>query len=421
MGGGFGGITLARRLERLLPPEWQITLLNRDNHITYYPLLAEVVGASILPGHVVAPLRQMVKKAQIRMVDVQHIDFDQQRIDYVDDAPGFIHYDHLVLAFGVSANVQFAPGTARHALPLKTLGDALYLRNRVMSRLEQAVLQADAHQRAWLTTFVIVGGGFSGVEVAGELSDFLRASLRYYPEIDARECKVILVHSRDRLLPEMSPASGRLALEKMQAAGLEFHLNARVAKLDERGILLTSGERIDGGTVITTVGTAPNPLLETLPLPLTHGRIETKPNMAVSGYANVWAIGDCAAIFNGYDNQLSPQTAQFATRQAKQLAKNIVAKLRNRPTVPFHYRPVGQLASIGRNKAIAELYGFRLSGFIGWLLWRGVYLLKIPTLARKVRVFLEWNWEMLFPPDIAYLRFTRSRGVENGDRQRNGR
>ncbi len=407
VGGGFAGVGLARRLERLLP-EWDLFLLDRDNHITYTPLLAEVVGAAILPGHVVAPLRQMVKRTKVWMAEVQRIDFERRLVYYKGEGKGSLAYDQLVLACGVAPNFGAASGMERYALPLKSLGDALYLRNRIMRRLEQATLAEGAERRRWLTTFIVAGGGFSGVEVAGAMADFLRRALRYYPEIPQDEVRLLLLHGRDYILPELSRRLGQLALRRMQQTGIEFRLSARVAEVDVHGVRLQSGERIDGGTVITTIGTAPTPLVEDLPLLKERGRIVTEADMSVPGRPGVWALGDCAAIPNAHDGTISPQTAQFAERQAATLAANVVARVHKAPTRAFAYHSPGQLASIGHNRAVANLYDLNFSGRVAWLLWRGVYLLKMPTLARKVMIFVEWNWEMLFPPDIACLRFNRS-------------
>ena len=409
LGGGFAGATLAQRLERRLPEGHRVGLISKNNFITYSPLLPEVVGASILPGHVVAPIRQMTKRIHFYMVRVTNIDLDRREIHYLGEGPGVIHFEQLVLACGVAANLDMVPGMAQHGLPLKTLGDALYLRNRVMIRLEEAELQSNADARRRLMTFVVVGGGFSGVEVAGEITDFLHAAGRYYPHIDKQDCRIVLLHDRERILPELSPALGEFALRKMRKRGIDIRLNTRVTKVEDQCVVLESGERIFGGTVISTIGMRPNPLITQLPLPKQRGRVETAADMSVPGYPGLWALGDCAAVVNARDDRLSPPTAQFAVQQAKQLADNLVRSLNGEPTRPFSYKPKGQLSSIGHNKAVAEIFGFRCSGFVAWLLWRGYYLLKIPTFARKVRLYFEWNWGMLFPPDIVYLRFSRTR------------
>jgi NADH dehydrogenase len=417
VGGGFAGIELARRLERRLPDGWQTTLLSQDNFVTYSPLLPEVVGASVLPGHVVAPLRQMVQKARVRMVTVTDIDLAAKTVSYIGEGSGVMQYDELVLACGQQANLTIVKGLARYALPLKTLGDALFLRNRVVSRLEHAELQPDPELRRWLLTFVVIGGGFSGVEVAGELVDFLRASIRFYPNIRMEDIKVVLVHGTDRLLPELTPSLGAYALRQMKMDGLDIRLNARVVNVDDGCVELGDGMRIRAGTVVCTIGTKTNSLLNGLGLPMERGRIATAPDMSVPHVPGVWAIGDCAAVPNAHDSRTTPPTAQFAVRHARQLASNICAKLRGEPTRPFSYRPRGQLSSVGHNRAVAELSNLRVSGFVAWLLWRGVYLLKVPTLARKVRLFLEWNWAMFFPPDLAHFSFRltpRTSGLAGG-------
>lgn len=409
LGGGFAGTTLAQRLERRLPDGCQVTLLSQENYITYNPLLAEVVGATIMPGHVVAPIRQMIKCTRFRMVNVTDIDFKKRQISYAGEVEGNLSYDHLVLACGVSANLDIVPGMTRYALPLKTLGDALFIRNRMMARLEQAEIQEDANDRRRLVTFIIVGGGFSGVEVAAEICDFLHASLRYYPNINPDECRIVLLHRDNRLLSDLSPKLGRFCCEAMRKHGVDVRLNTTVVGVDGRGVELGSGERINGGTVVCTIGTAPHALVQKLGLPNQRGRIQTLPDMSVPGFKDVWALGDCAAVTNTHGGQVSPPTAQFATRQAKQLADNLLRRLAGEPIRPFCYRPLGQMSSIGRNKAVAEISALRLTGFAAWLLWRGVYLFKIPTVARRVRVFVEWTWQMLFPPELVHLRFTRTR------------
>ncbi len=409
IGGGFAGARLAQDLEWRLPEDWSITLLSRDNFITYNPLLAEVVGASLLPGHVVAPLRQMLKRTKVCMVQVTEIDLEQRAVHYLGEGSGVVRYDHLVLACGQGANLDIVKGMASYGLPLKTLGDSLFLRNRAIVRLEQAELQQDPELRRWLTTFIVIGGGFSGVEVAGGLADFLRASRRFYDSICKDTVRVHLVHSTDRLLPELSPTLGRFTHEKMIEQGIDVRLNARAVRVDDRGITLDNGDFIAGGTVICTIGTAPNPLIAALPVPKSRGRIEVAPDLSVPGVENVWALGDCAAVPNARDGKLAPPTAQFADREARLLAANLAGKIRGEPTRPFSYRPMGQLSAIGHNKAVAELFGVRVAGFVAWLLWRGVYLLKIPTLGRKVRLFLEWNWAMFFPPDISHLGYARTR------------
>lgn len=417
VGGGFAGVALAKALESRMPTEWQIYLLSQENFITYNPLLPEVVGASLLPGHVLAPLRQMLKRTRMRMVKVTKIDVAQRRVHYQGREMGYLDYDQLVVACGVDANLEVVEGMGEHGLPLKTVGDALFLRNRIIERLEQATIEPDTNIRRWLTTFIVVGGGFSGVEVAGELFDFLCAAVKYYKNVIKGDCRVVLLQAIDRLLPEVSPRLGKYALDVMRKRGLDVHLNAKVDRVDERSVRLNSGEIIEGGTIICTIGTMPRSFTLSLPFPKVRGRIQAAADMSVPGYEGIWALGDCAVVPNGYDREVSPPTAQFADRQAKHLAVSIAATVRGETTKPFSYRSIGQLVTIGHNKAVAELFGLRISGFIAWLLWRGTYLLKIPTLARKVRLFLEWNWAMFFPPDIAHLGFVRTHRMTYVDQE----
>ena len=409
VGGGFAGTKAAQMLEHTLPPDWALTLINQENFITFNPLLPEVVGASILPGHVVAPHRLMIHCTQVFMAEVTEIDTIQRVVHYLGEGPGALPYDQLVLACGTIANIDIVTGMGTYALPLKTLGDALFLRNRVVERLEQAELQPDPAQRRWLMTFIVVGGGFSGVETAGELVDFLCASLRYYKRIRLEDLHILLLHSGERLLPELSDRLGAFTLRKMLARGVDVRLDTRVVRVSERAVQLASGEILSGGTVISTIGTQPSSLLDQIPAAKSRGRLMVNPDLSVPGFEGLWAVGDCAAVTNAYDASVCPPTAQFAEAQAKQLAANIVAQLNGAATRPFRYRPKGQLSSIGHNRAVAEVYGLKLSGFIAWLMWRGLYLLRMPSFARKTRLFLEWNWAMFFPPDIAHLGFRRTR------------
>ncbi len=408
VGGGFAGSTLARCLERTLPSDSELFLLSQDNCITYTPLLPEVVGASLQPGHAVAPLRVMLKRTRFMMVTVSDIDLEAREVHYLGEGAGVIRYDHLVLACGTMGDLDVVPGMARYALPLKTLGDAHFLRNRVIVRMEQAQLQPDPDARRWLTSFIVVGGGFSGVAVAGAIGRFLDSARRYYSGLSPEDGRVVLLHGGYRLLPELSPSLGKLALTKMRK-----HVDVRpdtfVIAVDPQGVRLESGDEVRGGTVICTIGTAPSPLLAELPLPRERGRVRTAPDMSVPRFPGVWALGDCASVPNGHDHRPSPPTAQFAARQARQLADNLRRALQGVPTRPFSFRPRGQMSSIGHTNAVAKVFGVRISGFVAWLLWRGVYLMKMPTLARKIELYFEWNWELLFPPDLAHMGFARTR------------
>ncbi len=409
VGGGFSGAVLAQKLESLLPLDWDIYLLSKTNFITYNPLLPEVIGASVLPGHVQAPYRLMLKRTRIRMVTVDNIDYEKKVIHYHNDIEDSLDFDHLVLAAGVQANMKMLPGLESHTLPLKTVGDALYIRNKVIERLEQATIHADADRRKELTSFIILGGGFSGVESAGELEDFISSAQKYYKNVERKDCRISVIHGTDRLLPELSEKLSEHTLKNFKKRGIEVHLNARASQIEDEKVTLNNGETIEGATIICTIGTTAHDFISDPFLPLERGRIVTNPDLSVGENGWLWAIGDCAIIPNSKTGGLCPPTAQFADRQAKFLAKNIAASINGKPTQAFGYIPIGMMASIGHNKAVAEVFGVRFSGLIGFMIWRAVYLSKVPTFARKMRLFLEWTWSMFFPPDIAHLGFKRSR------------
>ena len=408
IGGGFAGPMLARKLEKKLSLEWEIYLLSDTNFVTYNPLLPEVVGASVLPGHVQAPIRQMIKRTRMRMVKVDKVDFENKKVIYHNNEPGELAFDQLVFASGVGANTSMMEGLKENALPLKTVGDALYIRNSIVNRLEQATIHPDPERRKQLTSFIVIGGGFSGVEVAGEMDSFLHATERYYKNVQRDDCRIILLHGEDTLLPELSEKLGKKTEQIFRKRGVDVRLNARASKIEHEKVILSDGSEVNGATIICTIGTLPHAINQNEQLPLDRGKIVVSGDMSVKDMDGVWALGDCALVPNSYDGNLCPPTAQFADRQAKFLAQNIAAKLNGKDTKLFAYKPAGMLASIGRNNAVAEVYGVRLSGLIAFMMWRGIYLMKVPTLSRKVRLFLEWNWTMFFPPDIAHLGFKRT-------------
>ena len=408
IGGGFAGTKLAESLEKNLPSDWDIFLLSKTNFVTYNPLLPEVVGASVLPGHVQAPIRQIVKRTRIRMVTVDNIDFENRVVHYHNNEKGELAFDQLAFASGVGANMTMMEGLKEHALPLKSVGDALLIRNRIVERLEQATIHPDPSTRKTLTSFVVIGGGFSGVEVAGEMESFLTAASRYYKNVEREDCKITLLHGTDCLLPELSTRLGRKTEQIFRKRGIDVQLNTRAKRIEKGRVVLSDGNSVSGSLIVCTIGTQPHAVSQNDQLPLERGKIVANPDMSIEGVEGGWALGDCALVPNAHDGSLSPPTAQFADRQAKFLAKNIIAKLSGKDTKPFSYKPAGMLAAIGHNKAVAEIYGFRLTGLIAFMMWRGVYLLKVPTLARKVRLFLEWNWTMFFPADISHLGFKRT-------------
>jgi NADH dehydrogenase len=342
------------------------------------------------------------------MVVVEEIDPAGPWVRYRGVQEGRLTCDHLILAAGRSANLNAAPGMGRHALPLKTLGDALALRNRIVRRLEEATLADDDARRRALLTFVVIGGGFSGVETAGQLLDLLRSCRGLYRNVDPADARVVLVHGGPRVLPEIHERLGRYAGERLRHQGVELRLGRRAASVEENGVGLDDGTFLDARTVVSTIGTVAHPFLERSGLPLDRGRVRTDSAFRVEGHAGIWALGDCASVPDAGTRRPSPPTAQCAVRQADRLADNLLRTIRGEPLGEFRYAPIGQFATIGHRNAVAEVGRVRIRGLPAWLLWRAIYVLKVPTLTAKVRIFLEWTWAMLFRRDLGYLDFTPS-------------
>ena len=406
IGGGFGGVKCARTLRnRLRADDAEIVLFNRENHLVFSPLLADAVGSSLNLMDVSVPLRQLLPGVVCRTEDVHQIDLTRHEVEFegYDGLPRRLGYDHIVLACGNVSNLNVVPGMADHAFPLKTVGDAAVLRTHVLQQLEKAEVCDDPVRRRWFLSFVVVGGGYSGVEAAGEINDLIRGSTRFYHNVREEDVSVTLIHSRDQLLPEISPQLREFARLKMAKAGITIKLNARVLLATGEGVGLAD-EFVTGGTIVCTIGSTTAPVVARLDAPKEKGRLLTGPDMRLQGCTNAWAIGDCAAIINAHDGQPSPPTGQFAERQGRQCAENIVRCIHGEPTRPFAFRVLGQLCSIGGHSAVAELFGFKLSGFLAWFTWRGVYLFKMPAWSRRIQVGFDWAWLLLFPRDLSCIR-----------------
>jgi NADH dehydrogenase len=414
IGGGFAGVKCAKTLSsRIDTNKHEIVVFSSENHMVFYPLLAELASATIAPRHVAAPLRQLLRKVQNRTQEVTNIDLAQSYIEYKADDGGIgrLSYDHLVIAQGNIVNLGMIPGMADHAFPLKTVGDALVLQGHIMEQLEKAEVCDDPERKLSYLSFVVVGGGFSGVELAGEINELVIRSLPYFKNIKASDLSVSLVHSRDQVLPEVSPTLREFAKNKMEKAGIKFLLNTRASVCTPEGIGLEGGGFVKAGTVVCTIGTRALPMIDRLNVAKHQGRLQTNADMSLPGYGNTWAIGDCAAIINAIDGQYSPTTAQFAERQGTQVALNIVSRLDNGTTKPFSHKSLGSLCSIGGTDAVAEMMGIRVSGFLAWFIWRTVYLMKLPTITQKIQVAIEWTFDCLFPRPLAYLKADASKRV----------
>jgi NADH dehydrogenase len=415
LGGGFAGMKTAESLEHEFQHDRSvgITLISETNALLFTPMLAEVAGSSLEPSHISTPLRSSLPRTNFIRATVETIDLEKRVVKLATDpsrkdrGPRDIPYDQLVLALGATSNYLGMANVQKYALDFKSLLDAIRVRNRVIEMFERADGETIPELRRRLLTFVIAGGGFAGVELAGALNDFGRGILADYPNLRPEDLNVILVHSREHILPELSESLGRYAQEKMAARGVIFRLNVRLTDFQPGVVALSDGE-IPAETLVWTAGTAPNPLLRTLPVERDkRGAVIVETTLAVKDHPGVWALGDCAAVTDGVTGKLCAPTAQFALRQAPVLAKNIHAFGEGRPLRPFHFDSLGSLCVVGHQTACAELSvpfarakSVRFSGLLAWAMWRGIYLAKLPGLERKIRVLMDWTVELFFPRDI---------------------
>jgi NADH dehydrogenase len=407
LGGGFGGVSAAQRLEQLLArrPGTSIVLVSHSNYLLFTPMLAEVASSGLEAQHISAPVRAALPHTRFLRGDVEAIDVAGQTVTVRESASAaaeILPYDHLILGLGSVPNFYGLPGLAEHSFTLKTLDDATRLRNHVIGLLEAADVEPNASRRRALLTFVIAGGGFAGTEMVAELFDLVHGVLRYYPRVEPEETRFILVHSGARILPEISPALAEYAQRRLAARGIEFHLNTRVAGASADGVRFSEERRLSTRTLVWTAGNQPHPLLGTLPCErASSGAVVADATLRVGGLQRVWAVGDCAQIPDlNTDGKPCPPTAQHALRQGQVAAENIAAALRGEGPRPFRFRTIGTLVALGHRTAVAEIRGWKFSGFLAWLMWRTVYLSKLPGLEKKVRVALDWTIDLFFPRDI---------------------
>jgi NADH:ubiquinone reductase (H+-translocating) len=406
LGGGFAGVATAERLERKFGPDPSVefTLISDTNALLFTPMLAEVAASSLEPTHISSPLRTGLRRTDVVRGRVDSIDLKKRKVLLKSDGSpsrsAEVPFDHLVFALGAVSNYLGMDNLREEAFDFKTLKDAIHIRNHVIDVFERADREPNPEIRRPLLTFVVAGGGFAGAELAGALNDFVRGMLVYYPNVLPGEVRIILIHSRGRILPELSESLAAYALKNMEERGVTFRLNTRVAGARRGVVVLDSDEEIRTETLVWTAGTTPSPLLQDLPVERDRrGAVPVDKNLAVPGYARLWAAGDCAAVTDAKTGEPCPPTAQFALREAYALAHNIHASVRGRPLKPFHFSGLGTLCVVGHHTACAEIKGVRFSGLLAWMMWRAVYLAKLPGLERKVRVFVDWTIELFFPRD----------------------
>lgn len=417
LGGGFGGIYAARALEKELAdePNVRLTLVNRENFFLFTPMLHEVAASDLDITHIVNPIRKLLKRTDFFQGDLAGIDLAHRRVRVTHGGDSHAHtleYDHLVLALGAVTNFFGLPGLEERALTMKSLGDALHLRNRMIRHLEEADFECSAARRRHLLTFVVAGGGFAGVETVAALNDFLREALPFYPHLTEEMLRVVLVHPGEYLLPELGEALGRYAQAELGRRGVEIRTHARVSAIDDRIVTLNDGTRLETGTLVWTAGTSPNPHVSGLPCASERGRVTVTPDLAVPGWPGVWALGDCAVIPHPDTGAPYPPTAQHALREGATVARNIAATLRGAPTRPFRFATLGQLASLGRRTGVARIGGRNFSGFLAWWMWRTIYLAKLPRWEKRLRVMLDWTLDLFCGKDL--VQFQTGRAAELG-------
>lgn len=415
LGGGFAGVYTCAELEKLQRDDFEIVLVNKENHFVFQPLLPEVISGQIGLVDVVSPIRRLLPKTELHVREVESIDLENKTITTSTGFHPHAHvlpYDHLVFALGTVTDFRGLRGLPEHAFPFKTLSDALTLRNHVIRALEEAAIERDdAALRKRLLTFVVAGGGFSGVEVCAELNDFVREVAAQYRGIDASEIRVVLVHSQDRILPEMSEKLAAFAQKILRGRGVEILLNARLSAATGEAALLADGSVIQTKTIVSTVPSSPHPLVEAATLPKTkNGRIEVDATLAVKGSDHLWAVGDCGLI-PAPGGGFAPPTAQHATRQASVAAANIVARMRGGEQRSFAFKGLGKMGSLGHRMAVAEVFGVPISGFFAWFLWRTIYLMKVPGWGRRLKIAASWTFDIFLPAELVQLRLGSSVGV----------
>ena len=407
LGTGFAGLTVARALaRRRRRPQIALTAVNRENYALFTPMLPEVASGAIEPRHVAEPFRTNVPRAAFVLGEVEGVDFERRSVaarhPVIGDVAG-IPYDHLVIALGAVSTTHGVPDADDHTLPLKTLDDAIRLRAQLVRSLEAATV-ADAGERAGLLTVAVVGGGFTGVETAGETFAYLNRIRSDYPALCGDRIRVVLVGGGPRLLEQLPARFSQRAHAMLAQRGVDVVLSDDVASVDAGGLTLKSGARYDARTVVWSAGVRVPELVEKLDVPhAAHHAIAVNADLSVPGRPGVWAVGDCAHVPKPGGGAY-PQTAQHAVREAALLARNIVASLRGRATRPMRYRSLGMMASLGDREGLAEIAGRGpIAGLPAWLLWRAYYLSRLHGTYRKTRVALDWALSLPFPPDVASI------------------
>jgi NADH dehydrogenase len=409
LGGGYLGLYTALGLQRRLRGgEASVTVIDPQPHMTYQPFLPEAAGGSIEPRHVVVPLRRVLRRCHILNLRVTRIEHARRTVtvEKPDQTTEEIGYDVLVVALGSVARVLPVPGLAEQGIAFRTIGEAIYLRNHILSKLDEAAVTDDPVRRSKLLTFTFVGGGYAGIEALGELEDMARFATRYYENIEPSDLRWVLVEASGRILPEVRESLGVYTVLQLEKRGIEVYLSTLAKSFEDGHVVLSDGTEFDSDTIVWTAGVKANPVLANSDLPLDErGRIKATAELQVEGMPGVWAAGDNAAVpdlsrIQEDPNALTLPNAQHAVRQAKRLAANLIASLRDKPLKPYHHKNIGSVASLGLHKGVADVYNIKLTGFLAWAAHRGYHVMKVPTFNRKARVVADWLLGGLFRREV---------------------
>jgi len=401
LGGGFAGVTTARTLERRLRthPDVEIVLVSRSNFFVLTPLLFEACSGTLELRHCAQPIRPALRRSRFVEADVTAVDAARTVVRLTAEGiESELPYEHLVVALGASTNLKLIPGS-EHAFTFKTMADALVLRNHFIEQLERADATTDAALRARVLTFVVIGGGLVGIELLGELTAFADNILRFYPRIRRNELRFHLFEATARILPEVNQKLASIATRVLTKRGADIRASTPVRQIESERVYIDS-ESIDASAIVLAAGIVPNATINRVDVARnSKGRIAVDAAMRSTSHPTVWALGDCASI-PGPDGEPYPALAQHAVREAKQVARNIAAVVQGQPPQPFIFRMLGTMASLGHSRAVAEVMGVRLTGFIAWWFRRTYYLLQMPRWDRRLRIVLDWTIALFFRPDI---------------------
>ena len=422
LGGGFAGLYAAIQFEKRLArrPDVEITLVNRENFFLFTPMLHEVAASDLDITHIVNPIRRLLENVKFFHGEVSSIDFAGKTVSLFHGPnrhPHELAYDYLIITLGSTTNFFGLPGLQERALTMKSLGDAIHLRNRLIDLLEEADFECALGERHDLLTVVVAGGGFAGTETIAAVNDFLREATKFYRHIREDDVRTVLVHPGPVILPELGAKLGAYAQRRLVERKVEVRVNSKVTAISDKGIELSDGTVIKARTLVWTAGTSPNPILESLPCEKDRGRLVVNEYMEVAGWPSVWALGDCAVVPDRKIGRPYPPTAQHAMRQGKVVARNVEAAILGGSRRAFVFSTIGLLAAIGRRTGVAQIVGVNFSGFIAWLLWRTIYLSKLPRFEKKLRVALDWTLDLFFSKDLVHFMILRAPAMSRAEEE----